>query len=141
MDLVWIFHLVVASFFTGTLWFALLIHYPLLARAPKEWYPQAQQFHIKRTMFLAYGMLVLEAASGLWLLVSTPQSSQGYWLLLSMFLLVCGWVVTWSRCLPGHKCLRGGFAEAPYRRLYHAHVIRTLLWSARVGVLCIAIQA
>ena len=118
----------------GLIWFVQVVHYPLFADVPAEGYRAYQEKHMARTGLVVGPPMLLEAGSGLGLVLLSGELSDPSMAWLGFFLLVFVWGVTAVFSVPAHGRLLEGFDEVAHRKLVRTNWLRTLGWSARGGV-------
>jgi len=131
------FHLAVTSAMAGLIWFVQIVHYPLFAQIPEAAFGEYERLHMKRTGFVVGPLMVAELLTGLWLAYRFLHRSEVF--LASLIFLAVAWLSTLFIQAPLHKRLSSGYDAALVRKLVATNWIRTLSWTARVGLLLWAI--
>lgn len=123
MDAVWI-HAAASWFMVGLVWFVQCVHYPLLSDLPAETVPAYQIAHMRRTSPLIPIVMLLEAATGVWI-----YDGSTIWI-ANFLLLLFIWVFTFAVIVPLHVRLATKYDPAIHRRLLTTNLIRSLVWLA-----------
>ena len=125
----------VATFaMVGLVWFVQVVHYPLFALVPKTGRRQYETAHANRTTWIVAPVMLVEAASALLLLADPPRGTSRPLALAGLVLLALVWLSTWLIQVPAHRALSRDPTDRAVRRLVIGNWPRTLLWTARAGV-------
>ena len=118
--------LVASVYMTGVVWFAQLVHYPLLdCRTDFKEFASEYQ---RRTLWVVAPGLVLEVVSALGLIVIYPCAIT--WIGLGV--LVGVWALTLRYQIPQHLHLKKhGYTEPVHRDLVRFNLPRAILWTIR----------
>ena len=118
----------------AVIWFVQLVHYPLFARVGAAEFKRYEAEHVRRITWIVAPLMGVELVASAWLVVENASA-----------LRVCGLVlvgVVWSSTLliqvPLHGALSKGFDAQVARRLVRSNWIRTIAWSARLGIVLAA---
>ena len=133
-------HLAVTLFMTGLIWFVQLVHYPLFACVGADDFRQYEREHVRRTTWIVAPAMLIEAATGLLLLLSPPKGITTLAPVCNMFLLIVLWLSTALLQVPCHRALADGFDGRAVSRLVASNWLRTVVWTAR-SVLVIVMAA
>ena len=123
----------------GIIWFVQIVHYPLFGMIGPETFAEYERRHRQRTTTVVAPLMVLEAASALYLVFSRPVGLAGWLPLAGLVLLALVWGATFFLQVPAHNKLASGFERSVHRHLVRSNWLRTSFWSARgilVGVMC-----
>lgn len=120
---------------TGLIWTVQAVHYPLLARVGRDAFPAYHQQHVRRITWVVGPLMLAEAATGALLLAAHPG---GRWL-VAFVLLIGIWLSTALLQVPCHRRLERGYDAAAIGLLVRTNWIRTLLWTARSGIVAWAL--
>jgi hypothetical protein len=119
----------------GIIWFVQLVQYPLFAEAGAAEFRVFHAAHVRRITWVVAPLMLLEGATGLYVLVVPPGArwlpAQGLGLLLVI------WGSTAWLQVPRHNELSRGFDPVAWRRLVRSNWVRTAAWTAR-GAIVIA---
>lgn len=127
-------HLVAAAVMAGIIWTIHVVHYPLFANVGEAAYPAYQSAHMSRiTALLALPWLV-EIGSAVGLLVMAPTAQLRVLAGIGLGLVGLILVVTAFGAAPIHGKLIDGFDADLHGRLLFWDLVRTLAWTARVGI-------
>jgi hypothetical protein len=116
-----------AWYMTGVVWFAQLVHYPLLDRGDASAFTAFARDYQRRTVWVLTPALVGEIASTIalsWLWPS-PQTLAGLATLAAIWVSTCVWLI------PAHLKLKQGYDREVHRRLVQSNLLRALLWTLR----------
>ncbi|MBD3335043.1 MAG: hypothetical protein GF355_05965 [Candidatus Eisenbacteria bacterium] len=124
-------HLMVTTAMAGIVWFVQIVHYPLFTAYTRESFAAVATEHQRRTGWIVAPLMLLEAATAIWLALDAP-ATVGYlrrW--VGLFLLLVIWASTFVVQVPLHHRLAGGFDDGALRGLTNSNWIRTIAWSLR----------
>ncbi|MFM8893010.1 MAG: hypothetical protein ACKOTB_15585, partial [Planctomycetia bacterium] len=127
-------HLVATAYMTGVIWFVQLVHYPLMAGWPHDQFGVWEARHRDLTAFVVIPGMLLEAGTVVLLLVCAPRRVSP-WLIGAGALLAFGvWASTFLIQVPCHTLLSLGWDDRVHARLVDTNWLRTVLWTARLGI-------
>lgn len=112
----------------GLIWFVQVVHYPMIARYSRGDFGAVEREHCDRTGFVAAPLMLVEAFTGVWLLVLGFHSPLFQ---VSMALLGLVWLSTFLLQVPCHRALLAGWSDRAHRRLVATNWIRTAGWTLR----------
>ncbi|MFT5355333.1 MAG: hypothetical protein ACI9KE_002552 [Polyangiales bacterium] len=114
----------------AVIWFVQLVHYPLFARVGPSAFKQYETEHVRRITWIVAPLMLIELVSSGWLVArdSSPANIAG------LALVGVIWASTLLVQVPLHTRLSEGFDEKNVQRLVRSNWIRTLAWSARLGI-------
>ncbi|MEE3371032.1 MAG: hypothetical protein VX346_16980 [Planctomycetota bacterium] len=118
-------------YMTGVVWFAQLVHYPLLGRNTDESFADFAREYQRRTLWVVTPGLAGELASAILLVIIAPQLTS--W--LGLLLLAAIWLMTVRFQIPQHLALKRGYSAKIHRYLVQGNLVRSLLWTIRAGVM------
>ena len=127
-------HLAATFYMVGLVWFVQRVHYPLFAGVGAQEFPAYQDQHVTRTSPVVGPAMLIEAGTGLALVVAPPPDVPQLLPWLGLALLTAIWLSTWLLQVPRHGELTAGFDPRAHRRLVASNWIRTAAWSIRGGV-------
>jgi hypothetical protein len=122
----------------GLIWTIQLVHYPLLAGIATDRYPRWQRLHMTRITWVVGPLMIIEGATAAMMALLVWRGGPREllsWALGGGLLLVLIWLSTALLQAPAHGRLTAGFDPALHRWLMRTNWLRTLLWSARGGLL------
>lgn len=127
--------LAASCYMTGVVWFAQLVHYPLLDRTPAESFPAFARAYQRRTFAIVAAPMLVEAVAAAALpWMPLPEGTRPLaWAALALAALI--WVSTACLQAPQHLALARGFDAGRHRRLVRWNWARTAAWSARSALL------
>jgi hypothetical protein len=123
--------LVCTLYMTGVVWFAQLVHYPLLDRGDLAQFTAFARAYRRRTLWVVTPALAGEVGTAILLMWLSPslQSAAG------LVTLTAVWVSTVFWVIPAHLKLRHGYDREWHRRLVRRNLPRSLLWTLRSVVM------
>jgi hypothetical protein len=125
-------HLFATFAMTGIIWFVQIVHYPMLARLPREDFANLEREHCDRTGFVVAPPMLVEIFTLVWLVLCGFDSPL---FLFTAGLLGLVWISTFTLQVPAHRALLQGWNESAHRRLVLTNWIRTTAWTLRSGIL------
>ncbi len=129
--IVFLLHLASALFMTGVIWFVQLVHYPLL-RDVRQYREAAYEFTALRRATWVFGPpMLLELASGAWLVWRPPDFLPAALNWGNLALLSLLWLVTFQLATK-HQVLAIEYNEKVHHSLVRRNWFRTGAWSLRV---------
>ena len=112
-----------------------IVHYNMFDRVGLEQFQQYEADH-KRLITPIVGVpMLFELATAVLLLVAAPDCFPRWAALVGLVLIGLIWLSTVLLQIPCHTQLLSGFDEVTYRRLVNSNWIRTVLWTARGGLM------
>ena len=126
---------------TGLIWFVQVVHYPLFRAVGASGYPAYQEQHMRLTTLVAGPLMLLEAATSLWLVVDRPAHVSPSRAWVGLALLAVAWLATAFLSVPCHEALRLGFDRSAHAALVATNWIRTAAWTARSVLLVLGLHA
>jgi hypothetical protein len=114
---------------TGLIWFVQVVHYPLLRGVGAAGFTPYHQAHSRLTTLVVGPLMLVEAASAIWIALERTPSVPAAWVGIGLLVLV--WGATFFVSVPRHTLLGSGFDAAVVDSLVATNWIRTLAWSAR----------
>jgi hypothetical protein len=136
MSLVFLIHVILCWFMTGVIWLVQLLVYPFFNFLGKKEFDQFHQFHMRQISWLVAPVMVLELATGAWLLFQRP-GQLFFWNLVSVASL---WFLTAFVNVPTHNQLQYS-SQLSKRNLVVRNWPRTLIWTLRSVFLAFIIFA
>ena len=133
-------HTAATLFMVGVIWFVQVVHYPLFARVGSEGFVAYSTTHTRLTGLVVGPPMLVEAATALALVVSTPPEVSGWLVRVGLVLLAGIWLSTALLQSPRHTELGRGLDLSAHRSLVTSNWLRTVLWSLR-GFVVLSILA
>ena len=133
--LLFLIHFAATWFLIGLCWIVQRVQYPLMARVGPGDFTAYEQGHVSRIGPVVAPIMLIEAGSGLLLLVFGGEAFRGPAFVAAIALLVLIWLSTFLLQVPLHGRLSTGFDAAALASLVRTNWIRTLAWSVRGGLL------
>jgi hypothetical protein len=118
-------------YMTGVVWFAQLVHYPLLDRGRSEGYLAFALAYQRRTMWVVIPGLSCEIVGTLGLVWFWPSLQS--W--VGLGLLVAIWTLTCAVLIPKHLLLKQRYSRDDHLALVRYNLPRSFLWTSRSAVL------
>ena len=112
------------------IWFVQLVHYPLFARVGSDSFRAYEAEHVRRITWIVAPLMLIELASSAWLVFDDPNTAK----IAGLALVGVIWASTLLLQVPLHSRLSKGFDAKLARRLVRSNWVRTLAWSARLGL-------
>ena len=134
MKSVFLVHLFSTLFMVGVIWFAQVVHYPLLGRVGKEGFVEYEKENTRRTGWVVIPVMAVELMTALLLLWRSPEGFLPWHARLNAGLLGLIWISTFTLQGPYHTRLVKTFDPAVWRSLVNTNWVRTAAWTAR-GIL------
>jgi uncharacterized membrane protein len=134
-EFAWWSHLAATFIMVGVIWTIQLVHYPLMDRVASEKFVEFEADHQSRISFIVLPTMLVEAALAIWLTLRPPVGISSGVMLICGLLLAGVWLSTFFLQVPMHNRLSKGFDAEAHRFLVHSNWLRTVLWSARGGLL------
>jgi hypothetical protein len=126
---------------TGLIWFIQVVHYPLFRGVGAPGYAAYQDEHMRLTTLVVGPLMLLEAATAAWLAYERPSFVRPALAWTGLGLLAVIWLSTAFLSVPRHETLRHGFDASAHAALVATNWIRTAAWTARSGLLLVALRA
>ena len=130
-----------ASFaMTGLIWFVQIVHYPLLRAVGSSGFTACQEQHMRLTTLVVTPLMLLEAATALWLVFDRPVFVSRAQAWIGLGLLAVIWSSTVLLSVPRHEALRHGFDDSIHAALVATNWIRTAAWTGRSILLLVVLR-
>ena len=140
MVLLLLAHTAATLVMVGIIWFVQVVHYPLFARVGAASFATYSARHARLTGLVVGPPMLVEAATAVALVVSTPPELTGWLLWAGLALLAGIWLSTGLLQSPRHTQLGRGFDPSAHGSLVSSNWLRTVLWSLR-GLVVLSILA
>ena len=127
MNTILVLHIFFCSFMTGVIWLVQILIYPNFKNVGNAEFEKFHDFHMNRITWVVGPVMVLELATGTWLLVKF-QSSFFLWNFISILLL---WFLTALVNVPTHKNLTYQNLLSK-TNLVSKNWPRTIIWTFRL---------
>ena len=125
-------------FLVGVVWFVQLVHYPLYPAVGGGGFAAYERAHVRRTTRVVAPAMLVEAATGLALVLAVPPGLSRGLAVAGFVLLAVVWLSTLLAQAPCHRLLATGFDQVVARRLVETNWLRTAAWTVR-GILALAL--
>lgn len=125
-------HLAATGYLTGLVWFVQAVHYPMLAGLPAAELPGLIDRNRSLTFWVVAPAMLLEAATGVLLLMWRPTAIPRGLVLAGLSLLAVVWGLTFLVLVPLHEALAGGYDVGDVQRLIDYNWPRVGAWSLRL---------
>lgn len=127
--------LVLSGAMTGLIWFVQVVHYPLYTSVG-ETFAAYHARHVRRTTAVVGVIMPMElvTAAGLWWMLE-GRAEQQTLALVALLMLLGVWLSTATLQIPAHHLLEKRYSPAVASWLVRSNWIRTILWTARLGLL------
>jgi hypothetical protein len=123
--------LFIALVLTGLIWTIQLVHYPSFAFVDPEQFSAFHDHHNRSISFIVMPLMLAEMALAVLTFLHKPS-----WILgLALAAVILIWITTFTLSVPCHQKLAEGFDLAQVQRLVATNWPRTVLWTARSGLL------
>lgn len=117
---------------TGLIWIIQVIHYPSYRFIAEDKFTEFHHFHTTAITMIVGPMMVIEVFSGLAILIDQKFNT----ISAINFLGLLGiWFATAFLSVPTHNLLSKGFNLENINYLVQTNWIRTILWTARSGLI------
>lgn len=121
----------VSSYMVGIAWYAYFTHYPLFSYINNSDFSVYHSRYVLSTTFPIAIPMVLELALCCWLLAIDLRE---FWIIqLAVISLIWGVTFLWS--VPYHNKIEKVFKIETHSHLIVSHLVRSLLWSAKLIIL------
>jgi hypothetical protein len=133
-------HALSTALMAGLCLFVAVVHYPLFAQVGRADFPAYSQQHARRTTWIVAPLMLLEAATATWLVLTPPPGVAPWWPWANAAALAVIWLITFALNVPQHARLAAGFDPRTHRALLTSNAVRTILWLARAIAATIALS-
>lgn len=127
-------------FMTGLIWCIQILHYPMLARFPRDSFVDCARDHARRISIIVIPVMLSELVVALLLPLQLRGTVLMPWSVWGLFLLGVIWLSTFLLQVPCHRILQQGFDAPAHRKLVLTNWIRTTAWTLR-SVLALSLLA
>lgn len=117
----------------GLIWFVQIVHYPLFHQVGRDEFVAYELRHQRLTTIVVAPLMIGEMATALALLFLESEL-RWIWSLVGFGLVLLIWFSTLCLQMPCHRKLEGGYDADAVCRLVNTNWLRTLAWTARVGI-------
>jgi hypothetical protein len=118
----------------GVIWFVQVVHYPLFAAVGRDGFAAYEDAHSRRTTLVVAPPMLVELATGAWLVFDPPASPPAWLFRIGFALIAILWLSTFLLQVPRHTLLGRGFDPRVHAALVATNWVRTVAWTAR-GIL------
>lgn len=120
----------------GLIWTIQVVHYPLFRLIPADDFSSYERAHMRRITLIVGPLMLIEAATAVWLVVMTPEGVPAWSVWVGLALVLAIWAMTATVQGPAHQRLAKRFDAKLHRLLVRSNWFRTIMWSAR-GVIAL----
>ena len=124
-------HVAATLIMVGVIWFVQIVHYPLFNQVGEATFNLYEMHHARLTTYVVAPAMLIEMATGLWLLWQRPVAILPVQVWLGMGCLATIWLSTFFVQVPQHDLLAQGFDPLIHPKLVTSNWLRTIAWSAR----------
>ena len=128
----YVLHIFSCFFMTGLIWLVQLIHYPSYKYIEAQKFTEYQNFHTTTITFIVGPVMLIEIFTGAAILFDQKYNTLS---IVNFCGLLVIWLSTAIFSAPLHGKLSAGYNLDTIQMLISTNWIRTLLWSARAGLL------
>jgi len=126
---------------TGVIWMVQLVHYPLMEWVSRPEFTEYSQRHTNYITYLVGPLMLAEAATAtLWLYTAKRMGLSDTYAWTGIALVLIVWGATALLSVPCHDILTRGYDQAALDKLVSTNWIRTVAWTARSVLLCLALK-
>jgi len=122
----------------GLIWFVQVVHYPLFGRVRPEDFPRYARSHQRRTTWVVGPLMLIEAGTGIWLLVASSLPAWQPWAGLALLGVI--WASTVCIQVPLHSRLAAAFDPSAHCALVRTNWLRTAAWTARGALVLLMLR-
>lgn len=127
---------------TGVVFFVAVVHYPLFAKVGASSFATYHASHTARTTVVVMPLMLIEAISSAYLVVSPPMGVARWLCVLGLAAVVVCWLITFAVSVPQHNRLaRAGFDDRTHRGLCVFHWVRTIVWALHAVIAGLILHA
>ena len=132
----WVFlaHVLATLTMFGAIWIVQVVHYPLFALVGEGGWADYESRHQALITLVVGPAMVAELATALWLVLRPLDGVPFAAFVAGAVLVGLIWASTAFVQVPLHSALSAGFDAEAHRRLVATNWARTLLWTARSGL-------
>jgi hypothetical protein len=123
--------LVSTLYMTGIVWFAQLVHYPMIDRGDPATFQAFARDYQRRTLWVVTPALAGEIGSAILLLGLWPSVQS----VVGTATLAAIWVPTAFWIIPAHLKLKRGYDRELHLRLVRSNLVRSFLWTLRAAAM------
>ncbi|MEO0416722.1 MAG: hypothetical protein AAF226_17410 [Verrucomicrobiota bacterium] len=127
-------HLVVTLMMTGVIWVVQLVIYPQFSDIGNDAFAGYHREYMKRITWIVGPLMLAEIATALVLAGASWGSTSFWWWAAGLGLVGLIWASTAFISVPQHGALELGLTDSRVRALVMGNWLRTILWSARSGL-------
>lgn len=120
---------------TGLIWLIQAVNYPLMSLVPEDHFVAYEAAHCRRISPVVLPLMTCELLTSLWLCWRPPTGNLRGLLLVGGGLTILLWLSTFLIQVPLHSQLEKAFSRTAWEQLVLTNWIRTVLWSARSGLM------
>lgn len=133
IDKLLLIHLALCLFMTGLIWTIQLVHYPAFRYIDLSKFKEFTAYHGRNITPITAFPMILELMTGAFLL----YHFQDFVFLINFILIVVIWLSTFFLSVPLHMKLSNTHDKTVIEKLILTNWPRTLIWTARSGLLIV----
>lgn len=133
--LAFLFNLIATWYMVGLIWMVQVVHYNLFDRVGSDVFAAYEADHNRLITPIVGVPMLIEIATAAYLCFDAPAGTTKAWMIVGMIMLGLIWLSTAVLQVPYHGKLMHGFDMDAYRGLVSTNWIRTILWTARGGLM------
>jgi hypothetical protein len=137
-SLVFALHFAATWYLVGLCWLVQRVQYPLMEHVGSATFERYEQAHVSQITPVVGPMMIVELATGLWLLLRGGDTFLRPSFAIAFALVVVIWISTFGVQVPLHTTLGQGFDAQSHASLVRTNWIRTIAWTLR-GLLLLGI--
>ncbi|MBC22617.1 MAG: hypothetical protein CMJ32_01705 [Phycisphaerae bacterium] len=118
----------------GVIWLVQLVNYPLKVFVPSDEFVRYQARHMRRITVVVGPLMLVEAGSSAWLVLLPLEGPMMIAAWIGMALVMVLWISTLVFQIPAHRKLEREKDQAAIASLVRFNWVRTIVWTARAGV-------
>jgi hypothetical protein len=141
VDSLMLVQVIATAMMTGIIWFVQIVHYPLFQMVPMEYFVPYERSHTARTGWVVAPLMLLELTTALLPIILSLPVAHNKLYGISFALLLLIWLSTFLIQVPLHAILENHPNPTILKHLVTTNWIRTILWTARLGMLIALILA
>ena len=134
MEAVFLAHIATTLALFGLIWVVQIVHYPLFARVGYRAFPGYHHDHTVLVSYLVGPLMLVEAVTAVLLVAAPPRGVPPALAVAGLVLVVVHLLSTALLQVGLHRRLAGGFRADLHDRLVATNWLRTLVWTARAGL-------
>ncbi|MFT7619755.1 MAG: hypothetical protein ACI97A_003412 [Planctomycetota bacterium] len=127
--------LILAAAMTGIIWLVQFVTYPQFLNVGGSEFDVYHKHHTAGIGRIVAPLMIVELGLSIWAVWHFRDTQIGAVILAATAITLAIWVTTFAVQVPLHKLLVSRWSEPVIRKLISTNWIRTILWSARLGLI------